>query len=177
MYSLHMLSNKQIIFRLLTSNWMMEHEEYSKGCEILSSMIKRSTNDDNIHVYQIFVTYLSCLSGIVTINANSRSKIFRKVIHRSQFRHLSNNIRKYNSTFYVGMSRVQNGRLYLRCGSSFVIITAEWEKHLQTKTLCYSSVNSSPRVLLPNKKAEKWKFQFCYPSFFLSSSLCITQKP
>ena len=78
-------------------------------------------------------------------------------------------IGKYGSTFYVGMGQVQNGHLYLRYASSSVITTAKRDKHLQTKSLCYSIVKNAPRVLLVHIKANKTtrNFDFLFLSFFL----------
>ena len=41
-----------------------------------------------------------------------------------------NCIWKYGKTFNVGMGQVENGCLYLRCGSNFVITTAKQDKML-----------------------------------------------
>ena len=80
-------------------------------------------------------------------------------------------IRKYHSTFYVGMGVVQNGCLYLRYGSSSVITTVKWDK-TPTKSLCYNYYKNATRVLLLHTKAEKNEhkiFDFVILPFFLSS--------
>ena len=63
---------------------------------------------------------------------------------------LTVNIRKYGSTFYVGIGQIKNGHLYLRYGSSFEKLQQSEPKHLQTKDICYNIVKNAPRVLLPH---------------------------
>ena len=78
------------------------------------------------------------------------------------------------------MGWVQNGILYLRCGSSSKINKAKWCKTLIDENsylfYCkkYSQNSTNP---FHNRESWTWKFRFCFSSFFLCSfSSCIIQR-
>ena len=83
--------------------------------------------------------------------------------------------------FNVGMGQVQNGHLYLRYGSNFVITTAKSDETLTDKKPLLFYYKNAPRVLLAHTKAEKNKhenFDFVHLLssffFFLSFFLLLT---
>ena len=66
----------------------------------------------------IFCGALIFLGLIFVVECNHKNKLPRKFLHLQY-------IRKYGSSFYVGMGRVQNGYLHLRYESSSEKTTAK----------------------------------------------------
>ena len=67
------------------------------------------------------------------------------------------------STFNVGMGKVQNGRLYLRYGSSPVISMEKLENCTKMQ---------KPEMLQEFRKKTNLKFKFCFPfsSFYMQTA-------
>ena len=87
---------------------------------------------------------------------------------RERERGLQLSIWKYGSTFNVGMGHVQNGRLYLRYGSSSLKTATKWDKKLIDKKpflFCCRRCPKSPPI-----KAEKNKYEIFDFVHLLSSN-------
>ena len=75
-------------------------------------------------------------------------------------------IRKYSSTFYVGIWQIQNGVLCIKDMISSMIMTLEWDKSVTgDKTLLFHCKSHFHKFSILAFLKDLWTFQFC--SFFL----------
>ena len=89
------------------------------------------------------------------------------------------NVRKYGSTFYVGISQIKNGHQHLSMGEVLRKPQLSEPKYLQTKNLCYTIVKNPARVLLPDTEVDEKRQHENYDFVILLSSCPshATQKP
>ena len=84
-------------------------------------------------------------------------------------------IKNYGSASYIGIRLVQNGILYIRYTSSYMIATAEQCKALTDKNLSCAIVKVFPRVLLAFLEFGKYNVKISNLfSFLLLYFLCFS---